>query len=54
MISFLLAASIPCMDGWAIIDRVQKQEYLSPKDKEEIIVEIKEVMDCDGRQEKTN
>lgn len=54
MISFLLAVSIPCMDGWAIIDRINKSEYLSPSDKEEIIVEIKQVMDCDARQKKTN
>ena len=54
MIEFLLSASISCLDGWAIIDRVKKQEYLSPQDKKEIIHEIKRVMDCDGRQEKTN
>ena len=33
----------------AIIDRVMRQEYLSPKDKIEIIREIKEVMDCDEK-----
>ena len=54
MIEFLLSASISCADGWAIIDRVKKQEYLSPQDKKEIIHEIKKVMDCDGRQKKIN
>ena len=54
MIEFLLMASISCMDGWAIIDRVEKQKYLSPQDKKEIIREIKQVMDCNGRQKETN
>ena len=49
MIEFLLMVSISCQDGWQIIDRVMKQEYLSPKDKIEIIREIKEVMDCDEK-----
>ena len=54
MIEFLLMASISCMDGWAIIDRVKQQKYLSPQDRKEIINEVKRVMDCDGRQEKIN
>ena len=54
MIEFLLMASITCMDGWAIIDRVKANEYLTPQDKKEIIREVKRVMDCDGRQEKIN
>jgi len=56
MISFLLAISIPCIDGWEMIDRVNQNEWLEPQTKEELIIEIKKVMDCEyyGRQEETN
>lgn len=58
MIGFLLAAAItiPCIDGWEMIDRINQNEWLEPQTKKEIIVEIKKVMDCEyyGRQEETN
>ena len=58
MIGFLLASTItiPCADGWKMINRINQNDWLEPQTKKELIIEIKKVMDCDyyGRQEKTN
>lgn len=47
MIEFLLSATLSCQDGRAIIARIEKQDNMSELIKNDVINEIKLVMNCD-------